>query len=446
MKIRKKQKGKQMNKKNHLKGQQNKGFTLVELLIAMTILAIIVVPLLQAFVSSSRTNAKAKQLMKATTVAQNIMEELKANSLEDVARQFNNNANRTYTTKNSIAGLATGNTPTDDPAWEGVLSSGSYSRVTTSDQATAGISANASILDDAVLTTNTAGVFVGQASGEYHFLLQGVARESAKFDVALDIIKDAENGTHTLTQINAMNQADCGYFAEGSETSNAITTFLSANESYQDNPLCHGTLNTDDIYLRMDRTITVDIASSGTNQTVSVQYNYELDPGYTRDEDRYYGESITIFDNYLSAEPLNAVYIYYFPLYEGEDTINVVNNNNLDVDVYLIKMIKSQGSSNNTYTDDNYAPKVELKETVARANGESNAILCTNINVKSGFRYNVPNGELRETDLGNEKSTDCFYDVKVSVYRHDASDPFDEANYIASLTGSMMDNSKKVNR
>ena len=59
------------------KRKQNKGFTLVEVLIAMTILAIIVAPLLHAFVTASRTNAKAKQLMKATTLAQNVMEELK---------------------------------------------------------------------------------------------------------------------------------------------------------------------------------------------------------------------------------------------------------------------------------------------------------------------------------------------------------------------------------
>ena len=39
----------------------NKGMTLVELLLAVTILAIIVVPLLHAFVSSARVNRKAKQ-------------------------------------------------------------------------------------------------------------------------------------------------------------------------------------------------------------------------------------------------------------------------------------------------------------------------------------------------------------------------------------------------
>ena len=89
-----------MNKKNHIRGKQNKGFTLVEVLIAITILAIIVAPLLHAFVTASRTNAKAKQLMKATTLAQNVMEETKANSLEEIARQFNG-----YQSSNSLSSL-----------------------------------------------------------------------------------------------------------------------------------------------------------------------------------------------------------------------------------------------------------------------------------------------------------------------------------------------------
>lgn len=45
------------------------GFSLVELLIAVTILAIIVVPLLHMFVTSTRINVKSRQTLRATTVA-----------------------------------------------------------------------------------------------------------------------------------------------------------------------------------------------------------------------------------------------------------------------------------------------------------------------------------------------------------------------------------------
>ena len=66
----------------------NAGFSLVELLIAVVILAIIVIPLLRMFVTSTRINVKSRQMLRATTVAQDIMEGLKAYTLEEVKTQF----------------------------------------------------------------------------------------------------------------------------------------------------------------------------------------------------------------------------------------------------------------------------------------------------------------------------------------------------------------------
>ena len=423
-----------MNRKNHFQRKQNKGFTLVEVLIAITILAIIVTPLLHAFVTSSRTNAKAKQLMKATTLAQNVMEETKANSLEEIARQFNSSAARTYTSKNSITKVATS-------AWEAIKNGDALEAVNTSDKEATGATVNSSIRDAANPTANPEGIFVGQDSGEYHFLLKEVTRESAKFDIALHIKENTESGTQNLTQINAMNQADCGYFAQGNSDNNATTEFMNANASY---PNSIGTLTKDEFYNKMERTITVDIASNAGNETVNVKYDYEIESGYTLEEDRYYSESITIFDNYLSGESLKAVYIYYFPLYEGvgRDKIEIVNNNNLDVDVYLIKM---QGTNYSAYRDANYAPVVTVKETASN-NGQSHSMLCTNIDRSLSFSYSVLGGTLRNTDLGNEKSTECFYDVTVKVYKHNNATPFTEEDRIATFTGSMLDNSKKVTR
>lgn len=416
-----------MSKKNHLEEKQNKGFTLVEVLIAITILAIIVVPLLRAFVVSSQTNAKAKQLMKATTLAQNVMEELKANSLEEVARQFNG-----YQSSNSISSLGT--------AWEATWDTSrlEYVPVTT----------NASVIEADDPDKNPEGLFVGQDSGKYYFLLEGVQREHAKFDVAIELTRDAENGTKKLTQINAMNQADCGYYAESVNAyQNAVTTFLNANYSYRSNPEYKGSLDSMTIGNKLSRTITIDIASLSGNETVSVRYDYELEEDYAAEEDRYISESIMVFDNYLSDEKLKAVYLYYFPLYEGEDKIQIFNNNNLDLDVYLIKMVRTAGNSSNSNNDSDYLPKVVLSETSKNADKESHAILCSNIVRKGGFEYKVVDGILRTADLGNEKDTDLFYDIKIDVYKHNSSEPsFKASNRITTFTGSKMDNSNKVDR
>ena len=414
-----------MNRKNHIRGKQNKGFTLVEVLIAITILAIIVAPLLHAFVTAARTNAKAKQLMKATTLAQNVMEEMKANSLEDVARQFNSSVTTSYTDNTSVVGMAT-------TSYEAVVGASGYEGVITSENETPGVPANASIRTGAT----PEGDFVGQASGEYHFMLEEVVRESAKFDIALHITKNAANGTHDLTNINAMNEPDCGYYEQSLSDENAIVQFDTAIQSY---PNALGTLTQAEIREAMQRTITIDIASVSNNETVKITYNYEIPSGYTQEQDRYYSESVTIFDNYLSGEKLKAVYLYYKPLYEGvgRDIIEVVNESNLDVDVYLIK-VKGEGYSD--YNDANYTPTIRLKETIA-LNGESNALLCTNINKTTSFSYSVLGSSLRYTDLGNEQSTDCFYDVEIEVFKH-SNTPFQEDNRITSFTGSMMDNSR----
>ena len=58
--------------------KEDQGFTLIELLVALAILGVVVVPLLTAFLTSSRVNAAAKDKQRAMTVAQNIVEEYKA--------------------------------------------------------------------------------------------------------------------------------------------------------------------------------------------------------------------------------------------------------------------------------------------------------------------------------------------------------------------------------
>lgn len=72
------------------------GFSLLELLIAVVILAIIVIPLLNLFLSSNRLNIKSRQTLRATTLAQDIMEGLKAYDIEELKTQFNTPADGFY--------------------------------------------------------------------------------------------------------------------------------------------------------------------------------------------------------------------------------------------------------------------------------------------------------------------------------------------------------------
>ncbi len=69
--------------------QHNAGMSMIEVIVAVAIFAITAAVLLQAFVTSGRINRKSGTYLEATTVAQNIMEEIKAKSFEEVSLAFN---------------------------------------------------------------------------------------------------------------------------------------------------------------------------------------------------------------------------------------------------------------------------------------------------------------------------------------------------------------------
>ncbi|MBE5962870.1 MAG: prepilin-type N-terminal cleavage/methylation domain-containing protein [Lachnospiraceae bacterium] len=66
----------------------NQGFSLVEVIVSMLILAIIVMPLLQNFLVAQQTNIRAKKAQYATALNTSIMEAVKEFGIEQVALQF----------------------------------------------------------------------------------------------------------------------------------------------------------------------------------------------------------------------------------------------------------------------------------------------------------------------------------------------------------------------
>ena len=66
--------------------KSNAGMSLLEVIVAVSIFSITAAVLLQSFVTSQRINKKSNLYLEATTVAQNIMEEIKSKDFEDVSR------------------------------------------------------------------------------------------------------------------------------------------------------------------------------------------------------------------------------------------------------------------------------------------------------------------------------------------------------------------------
>ncbi len=421
-----------MKEKKQSKRVQNKGFTLIEVLIAMLVLAIIVTPFLRAFVTASKTNAKSRQLLRTTTISQNIMEEMKAYSLEDIARQFNG-----YGTDNSIVSNA-------ESAWEATLNAadGTYTKVVTSQEAEeSGGTVNASIIDavDAIGT----GKFVGQPTDSYHFLMSNVAMQSAKYDVAIHVEKNVNSGSYELVDITSMNRSDCAYFAqEKTQDLNVASEFDRRNEIYGSS--AHAQLSVSEFQGMMSREITVQVSADAMgNENVKVVYDYSIPEGYTTTENRTYSEYTTIFDNYASGEELKAVYLYYYPLYGSTrtDTIKVENTSDLDIQVYLIKM---KDADYNSFNDLDYAPHLKVAESTKADGDKSHTTICTNVNSTKMYKeYNQSGGTIVVKDLGNAETVDNFFDVTVEVFKHKADQTFASEDRINVFTGSLLNKGEK---
>lgn len=67
----------------------NKGFTLVELIICVAILLIATIPIAQSIGTAQRKNSKAQSIQNATSLAESVMEEIKGSTVEELQTRYN---------------------------------------------------------------------------------------------------------------------------------------------------------------------------------------------------------------------------------------------------------------------------------------------------------------------------------------------------------------------
>ena len=83
------------NKKKPLWQKGKLGFSLVEVLVAIAVLALLAVPLAQTMISSSQINSKSKDVGVASDMSNTVIESMQAIQLGDVLTEVNG-----YTTDN----------------------------------------------------------------------------------------------------------------------------------------------------------------------------------------------------------------------------------------------------------------------------------------------------------------------------------------------------------
>lgn len=404
--------------------KNKKGETLFETMVAITILAIITVPLLHPFVTSSKVNRKARLVQDATTYTKNQIEYIKSTNIANFSKSTDCTE---YIKANTTTFRAV-------------------------DKDTSSIV----VETDEFGTENK--LFVGQSAENYYFVKKNVDIGETNADILIEYTKDVEAG---ISKIYSMNRSDCAYFSENSDTANrAADYFKTKNDECFNLGKTRFHLSKDEAAEKMTKTVTVDIEKSESygNITVTVTYLYDIGDVYTSADDRYFEEQMVVYDNFASDVDLSAVYIYYFPLYgfstTGKDNFIINNLSNLNLDIFLIAM---NNSGTNSITTSNYKASLYVNEKTVLNVSKLFASIHSNIeNIKwnkSTSNALVNNTHWQVTDLGNPITQQLSYNLKVTVYKHNDSAFYVKSgksyfkpntkDSICSMTTSVLDNSLK---
>lgn len=392
-----------------LKGD-NRGLSLLEVLIAIVVLSIVVVPFMHAFITAANTNADAKREHKATVVAQSVMEGFKAEPLDEIIEQFQD--------------------PTTD------------FHILDPDRI------NGSIASAVAMTQDPA------TPGVYRFDITGVQEDTSAYDVRVTLDATAYRDPANTTQIQYNNAAiaqlpvvdmdkDAVCIQKPEYTETAVSRLY--NELY-----LIGT-DEDEIRNNMKREITVNIEKTyqggGEYRTkVVAEYNYSYG-GYN------YSVTQTDFDSLETGEELRSIYLYYYPLYSSgvtRDVINFVNNGSLPVNFYLLKQDTGNAGITSASNENAYCVAFNIEEPGATA-ADLQKRLYTNLGINLVDGSTLTTG-LREVKLNlsavqlanvvapelfKTTTEDRLYDLTVSVYESGAN--FLESGRLTTLEGSRID-------
>lgn len=299
--------------------KSNKGFTLLELLIAVAILAIIIAPMLRGFVTSHRINAKSRHLMRATTLAQNEMEIFEKEKIEDLLVMEETDA----------AGNKIPRYVVDETGFETDADG---------DQHTVYKFTRSGVIND----NSTMQMFDVVVTLEPDISSTGYEQQNTKGMLFMNTVSGMDSATHIQRVRNAVNAN-----GDDEEVYN-----LYVIRQYPESITGHR-WSADDFNQELDRTITLKIEQedqAGVMTTVAkIRYDYSISgSGYAILPPEYYNYTTKdkiFFNNAQTLDDagnpiaLKSVYLYYAPRYGTfyPDKIIIENKDKLPVNVYIIR-------------------------------------------------------------------------------------------------------------
>lgn len=474
--------------------ENNRGLSLIEVLVAVIILAIVVTPFLHSFVTTANTNRKAKEIHRATVLAQSVVESCKAETLESIAQQFDYPTDTDFRImnkdrildavdwKNSVAEIRYNTSRGEyDPALN-------FEDLTEYDPADRRDHVTSSIYsEDDGLT----GEFIGQEDGIYYFSIENVKKEVTDTRPAYDVLIKLDATTYetgstehdiayndtNLVQLPVINQKKDALCVQRDEyTLNAISEFYAQfqavlypeiinrpeNAAWKADPTTYA--------LEIEMAIKKEIAANLkreinlkiTSTNVTAEYKYS----YTHGTDtREYINTQTPFDSLLTGENLRNVYLYYYPLYGRtafDDVINIDNETSVPIDLYLFKQKKDAanlaGSMTTTMNESTYKMSLYFKESAAGIDVDNMSTkLHTNLGINiaasagdSEYEIATPpqaylNGVAKQlSEVAVDKilsadSQDRVFDMEVSIYKNGAgASEYPESMHVATISGTKL--------
>lgn len=379
----------------------NDGFTLVEILVAVAIVAIIVAPILKGITTSMKVNNKSDKIMNQTAVAQSVMEAISNESFESVARELDNSNTNDLT----------------------VLPKGMYDVTNPSkcEHKEFFINENASEAQNAVNAGSKE--ITKHASNVYYYGIKGLDYDGKTYDVKVTLdaskyygdvasIPDGEvkyKNSVGYVDLASYDKEQDGLYTENQETMGNLCAELASRTV-----ISGYNLSTSDVASRASRSIIVDIGTedfSPSNTTdrvtvVKVKYKVEIPQKYVIDGtvytpanigNRYYEDvDYELFNNKATdpadIKPLRNVYILYNPHYESKnamdikDSIVINNPENIPVNIFLVKQ-NSVESVLLSQEEKAYKVKVSLNDQA----DEDNNPTCIRTNIGYDLKDMVDN-------------------------------------------------------
>ena len=372
--------------------RRNAGMSMIEIIIAVAIFAITAAVLLQAFVISGRINRKSGTYLEATTVAQNIMEEIKAKSFEEVSLAFNypvdsvKNTTRLTFLNSQRSRIETG-------------SLGISEVIRTTDKADSSRSSYDPVvryredLDESKVTASVISKdggktyeFNPRTSGEnaskYYFELTNIENDKESFDALVTFDGSKTSGYKKKTSTNTetgKNDYEMPNISKIDSKTNALlieeqdvnkdnlaqqmTQWF--NSSFTSKAEAEIQIIRDDIYTHSVKTLTIRVEeNSGTVKAVAsrtldpwkwinAKYREYLNTEYSSDDkqkENIIDTGETTFYSSDAGENLKNIFVFYYPNYNSTSSVNPYdqivfdNSINYELNLYVSKQADEDGT------------------------------------------------------------------------------------------------------